>query len=110
MVDSQGRAYRTYPGIHKSVIFSAAYSGFVTLVKPEKIQILNKHIKLNKLEPKYSIFSDALKRQIAKHPNFSPRIIEFITDKSRITDYKSDYRSFVLSCLDNPEEIIVPSG
>jgi acetyltransferase-like isoleucine patch superfamily enzyme len=39
LVDSQGSAYRAYPGIHKSVIFSAAYSGFVTLVKPEKIQI-----------------------------------------------------------------------
>ncbi len=39
MVDCQGKAYRGYSGIHETVIFSAAYSGFLTLVKPEKICI-----------------------------------------------------------------------
>lgn len=70
----------------------------------EKRRILETHIKKNKLDIK--IFkNDSLFEKIVNHLNFSPRLIEYITDKSNFTHQKDNYHSFVLSSLKSPSEI-----
>lgn len=43
---------------------------------------------------------------IIEHKNFTPRIIEFITDLSRIGNFTSlEYKQFIINNLNNPKEI-----
>lgn len=43
---------------------------------------------------------------VIKHPNYTPRLIEFVCDPSRYKDVKvSDYYSFIMQQLNNPREI-----
>src|SRR5690606_33725637 len=43
---------------------------------------------------------------IIQHKNYTPRIIEFITDYNRIKNFDSeDYKKFIIFNLDHPEEI-----
>lgn len=70
----------------------------------EKRRMLTTHIEKNKLD--YKIFeNDLLFEKIVNHINFSPRLIEYITDKSNFLHQKNNYPSFVLSSLKSPSEI-----
>jgi len=52
------------------------------------------------------IYKDKRYKDIIKHRNFNPRIIEFITNSSVIGDIKSEnYWSYILQKLNNPEVI-----
>ncbi|MDE6475090.1 MAG: restriction endonuclease [Clostridia bacterium] len=74
----------------------------------DKAEILYNHLYFEKIEPEYF---DAIKynkryNEIIKHPNYNPRIIEFISKKSI---YKKilpkDYFQFIISNLKNPKLI-----
>jgi hypothetical protein len=74
------------------------------LTSYEKRKILEIHIKKNKID--YKVFeNDLLFEKIVNHSNFSPRLIEYITDKSNFILQKNNYPSFVLSSLKSPSEI-----
>lgn len=52
------------------------------------------------------IIYDKNYRKIVLHRNYTPRIVEYVTNKNRITNIiANEYSSFILSCLDNPTEI-----
>jgi DNA polymerase III delta prime subunit len=70
----------------------------------EKKEMLNKHIKRNNLNLVFE-HHDLLKEKIVSHKSFSPRLIEFITDKTNYELHKNDYKIFILESLDKPEEI-----
>jgi adenylate kinase family enzyme len=70
----------------------------------EKSRILETHIEKNKLDIK--IFdNNSLFEKIVNHSNFSPRLIEYITDKSNFINQENNYYTFVLSSLKSPSEI-----
>lgn len=70
----------------------------------EKSRILETHIEKNKLDIK--IFdNNSLFEKIVNHSNFSPRLIEYITDKTNFINQENNYYTFVLSSLKSPSEI-----
>ncbi len=74
----------------------------------EKARILVAHMKHNKVPEEYieNIRVDKRYYNIIKHRNYCPRIIEFVTIKTRYSDINNkDYYSFIISRLDNPEDI-----
>ena len=76
--------------------------------KFEKALILYNHLYFNgvKEELYNSILHKKFYKDIIEHDNYTPRIIEFITDKSRINNFSSsNYRQFIQNNLNNPEEI-----
>lgn len=74
----------------------------------EKARILYNHLYFNKIPQEYYnyIKKDKNYLKIINHPNYTPRIIEYITDVYR---YKSilpeKYMDFILESLSNPELI-----
>lgn len=70
----------------------------------EKRRMLETHIEKNKLDIKL-FESDSLFEKVINHSNFSPRLIEYITDASNFSHQKNNYQSFVLSSLKSPSEI-----
>lgn len=76
--------------------------------KYEKALILYNHFFHKGIDER---FYDVLLREkfynaIIRHKNYTPRIIEFITDKSKIKDFNADeYHQFILNNLNNPKEI-----
>lgn len=45
-------------------------------------------------------------RKIIRHVNYNPRIMEFVTNGSRLLEVKSnEYSDFIVRCLNNPEQI-----
>ena len=74
----------------------------------EKAKILYNHIAFNGMNKEYfaEIKKDKRYYDIIKHPNYTPRIIEFISNPNR---YKSilpvDYYDFIKRQLNNPKEI-----
>ena len=78
------------------------------LTNIDKAKILYNHIHHSKLPKEFIdvIYKDKRYKDIIKHRNFNPRIIEFITDSSVIGDIKSEnYWSYILQRLNNPEVI-----
>lgn len=74
------------------------------LTSYEKRKIIEAHIEKNKID--YMVFeNDLLFEKIVNHSNFSPRLIEYITEKSNFNLQKNNYSSFVLSSLKSPSEI-----
>lgn len=74
----------------------------------DKAQILYNHIYHTKLSSEYidEIYLEKKYRKVIAHRNFNPRIIEFITDDSRIgITTSNNYWSFIEKKLENPEEI-----
>lgn len=74
----------------------------------EKAKIFYNHIAFNGMEEVY--FAEIRKEKrylkIIKHPNYTPRIIEFICNKNRLKDIApANYYEFVIQQLDNPREI-----
>ena len=76
--------------------------------KFEKALILYNHLYFKgvKEDLHNSILQEKFYRKIIQHKNYTPRIIEFITDNSRIEKLSpSEYHQFILNNLNNPKEI-----
>lgn len=74
----------------------------------EKAQILYNHLYFtNVREELYkSILNNKFYKKIIQHKNYTPRIIEFITDKTKINSLSPEqYLQFILNNLNNPSEI-----
>src|SRR5690606_9736449 len=74
----------------------------------DKAHILYNHIYYSRLDKEYidQIYENKRYREIIKHRNFNPRIIEFITDSKRLRNVApQDYWTFVRGKLEKPEEI-----
>lgn len=74
----------------------------------DKGRIFHNHIYFKGLPAAY--YQDILKgfhyREIVKHNNYTPRIMEFVTREYNFKKVPSDnYYEYVLQCLDNPTEI-----
>ena len=76
--------------------------------KYEKALILYNHIYFKGIREDLfnCILNDKFYKKIILHKNYTPRIIEFITDNSKIEKLNSEtYPQFVLNNLNNPKEI-----
>lgn len=74
----------------------------------EKAKIFYNHIVFYGMDDAYftEIQKDKRYLKIIKHPNYTPRIIEFICNSNRYKDVEpSQYYEFVRQQLDNPREI-----
>jgi len=74
----------------------------------DKARILYNHIYHSNLPEKFIdiIYLDKRYKEIIKHRNFNPRIIEFITDSSLIGNLKPEsYWSYITKSLNKPEII-----
>ncbi len=74
-----------------------------TLTFEEKEQIVRVHAKRNNLSE--TLFADRLITEIASHRNFSPRLIESITDHADDLKGEKSYYEFVMHSLSNPQAI-----
>jgi adenylate kinase family enzyme len=78
------------------------------LTNIDKAKILYNHIYHSSLpvELVEIIYQDKKYKEIIKHQNFNPRIIEFITDSSILGNLQQEkYWQFIINSLDNPEVI-----
>lgn len=76
--------------------------------KYEKALILYNHLYFKGLEESLlnAILDNKFYFAIIEHKNYTPRIIEFITEKSRINKFSpNEYRQFIINNLKNPKEI-----
>ena len=76
--------------------------------KIEKALILYNHLYFRNVKPELydSILNEKFYRTIIQHKNYTPRIIEFITDNSKIEKLTPiAYHQFILNNLNNPKEI-----
>lgn len=74
----------------------------------DKAKILYNHIYHSNLDKEYidKIYQDKRYKEIIKHRNFNPRIIEFVTDNIRVGKISPDhYWNYIKKNLENPEEI-----
>lgn len=78
------------------------------LTNIDKAKILYNHIYHSNLPKQFIniIYEDKRYREIIKHRNFNPRIIEFITDSSVIGNLQSEnYWTYIVKSLNKPEII-----
>ncbi|WP_420573896.1 restriction endonuclease [Kordia sp.] len=76
--------------------------------KYEKALILYNHFFHKQVDEKFYnvILEEKFYWDIIKHHNYTPRIIEFITDEYKIQDFTiSEYKQFIVNNLSNPKEI-----
>ncbi|MDE5423707.1 restriction endonuclease [Ancylomarina sp. DW003] len=74
----------------------------------DKAKILYNHIYHSNIDSIYidEIYKQKRYKDIIRHKNFNPRIIEFITDDRRISKIKSEqYWNYIISKFENPEDI-----
>ncbi len=74
----------------------------------DKAKILYNHIYHSNIDDTYidQIYTDKKYKEIIKHKNFNPRIIEFITDNKKVENVNpQDYWQFINNKLENPEDI-----
>lgn len=74
----------------------------------EKAKILYNHLFFNEVNEDLhnSILNQKFYQKIITHENYIPRIIEFITDKTRINSYSpQEYLDFIMDKLNNPQDI-----
>lgn len=74
----------------------------------EKAKIFYNHIVFNGMDNSYftEIKKDRRYLNIIKHPNYTPRIIEFICNSNRYNNVEpSRYYEFIMQQLNNPREI-----
>jgi hypothetical protein len=79
-----------------------------SLSEYDKAQILYNHIWHGNLMDDFisELYVDKRYHKIIKHRNYSPRIIQFITDNDRISiDDSSKYWDYILDTLNNPSDI-----
>lgn len=72
-----------------------------------KAKILYNHIWHSKLNEEFidELYKEKRYRDIIKHKNFNPRLIEFITDVDVLTVQASEYWAYILKTLKNPRDI-----
>jgi RNase P protein component len=73
-----------------------------------RAKILFNHIYFSNLPVRYrhALLANRSYLDIIDHPNYSPRIIEYLTDSSRLSGVKAkEYVSRFVSSLDNPEDL-----
>src|SRR5690606_33741223 len=78
------------------------------LTNIDKAKILYNHIYHSHLPKQYIdvIYEDKRYKDIIKHRNYNPRIIEFITDSSVIGNIKAeDYWKYIIKSLNKPEVV-----
>ncbi len=77
------------------------------LTEIDKARILYNHIYHSNLDIKYidKIYENKKYKNIIKHPNFNPRIIEFITGVQRVTVSSEQYWEYIQEKLENPKDI-----
>lgn len=78
------------------------------LTNVDKAKILYNHIYHSNLDDEYldKIYQDKRYRDIIKHRNFNPRIIEFITDSERVGHISpEEYWEYIIKNLNHPEDI-----
>jgi hypothetical protein len=78
------------------------------LTKIDKANILYNHIYHSNLNNIYidQIYKEKRYKEIINHRNYNPRIIEYITDNTRINKIKPEqYWDYITYKLENPEEI-----
>lgn len=76
--------------------------------KYEKALILYNHLYFREVREdlNVSILNDKFYKTIIQHKNYTPRIIEFITDKAKIEKLTPQtYLQFILNNLNNPKDI-----
>lgn len=76
----------------------------------DKAHILYNHIWHSNLDEKFidEIYIDERYKNIIKHKNFNPRLIEFITDIEKIKLWKievKNYWEYILNKLNNPQDV-----
>ena len=74
----------------------------------KKIEMIINHIKTNHIPKEYTktVMEEPYLDYIAQHTNFSPRLIEFVTDERNYTQISPDrYYRYIGDQLDNPKEI-----
>jgi hypothetical protein len=74
----------------------------------DKAHILYNHIWHSGLEPVYidAFYSGHRYRQLVRHRNFNPRIIQFITDPQRLADIPpSQYWDYISDLFNNPAKV-----
>ncbi len=79
-----------------------------SLSEYDKAQILYNHIWHGNLMDDFisELYVDKRYHKIIKHRNYSPRIIQFITDNDRMSiDESSKYWDYILDTLNNPSDI-----
>ena len=69
----------------------------------EKNKILDNHLLRNSF--KTTLFEKEFRKKIIQHKNFSPRLIEHVTDRLNYEFNEEHYEEFIISSLDNPSEI-----
>ncbi len=74
----------------------------------QKALILYNHFFHRNIDSKFYeiILQERFYWEIIKHKNYTPRIVEFITDEHKINKFSEDeYKQFILNNLNNPKEI-----
>jgi hypothetical protein len=97
------RLDRSRIDFQKCVIQLADYTRF------HRAQILYNHLYFSRLPPSFlgAIVKDNGYRKIVDHPNYNPRLIEWMTDVSRITQQTTaeDYYRYFVATLNHPDEL-----
>lgn len=77
------------------------------LSQMDKARILYNHLWFSRLPEEYidEVYKDRRYRDIIKHGNFNPRLIEFITDIERVPVESSEYWGHILKTINNPKDI-----
>lgn len=79
-----------------------------SLSELDRAKILYNHIWFSDLTEEYidELYIDKRYKEIIKHKNFSPRLIQFITDVNRVKDKgREGYWDYIVKTLDNPVDI-----
>ncbi len=79
-----------------------------SLSELDRAKILYNHIWFSNLPEDYidELYIDKRYRDIIKHKNFNPRLIQFITDMDRIpVDESKDYWEYIVRTLENPIDV-----
>ena len=74
----------------------------------EKAKILYNHLYFNKIPKEFlnEIKKNKNYKKIIEHPNYSPRIIEYISSLRNINTIQAiEYISFIINSLKNPQEV-----
>lgn len=85
--------------------FEVSFESFVEI---DKARILYNHMWHSSLEPQYvdELYTDRRYRQIIAHRNYNPRLIRYITDSDRLTNFTpAQYWPYAKDLLDNPAKV-----
>jgi energy-coupling factor transporter ATP-binding protein EcfA2 len=76
--------------------------------KYDKAKILYNHMYFGELESDYidEIITDKFYYKIINHKNYTPRLVEFITEEMKLREINIiNFREYIIFNLDNPEEV-----